>query len=700
MAQHVDDPATPEEREWRYDDWAAALCERFFSEEAAGLPVLFFIDEVTLADLHPSGDGETAVASLSSTVRLGLAFRDPKGCFRAYEDKARRWKIAGGEGCPPMLPLLAVCVLAATRMGSGSVSPQNYRHHLCALLGLPDDKMPDGFYDSMYILWGYLDWWLEVKHRGERGRSTIVEDSHFTHIGYPLSQTLFRTADRSRLDEFFRWFGLVPGEALPGDELVSYFRAWTPDKGLSPGAHRMLERSEYAPTLGRILTSYALQWDGTRSARTGSRNATLRIVLDAFPTIDLAFGALQPDGFPDRLSAEFRGRTIHAEASDGVYEVARVKPNDRVLRAGVTFRSGDCTLAFPGAPIHVLALDESLGGWSNVDTLAPGERHWILVAPEVWADTARILRANAQPDWRADELRADELRGWRLVRDVVVESAASGGSLGDLDVLRPTNRHRIALTGGLPLSASGSYMLGGLPDLWLPPAPDGSAGVQARLDGQLLPGESAQVRLADFVEDAGSREHTLVIDGGARRALRVIQPSLCAPPKQDLPSHDVVLGDDGSPSVHRPAGRGGDQADIRISGAYVSGPAVPARRQPVLLKRQAAGAWLLGANPTELEPVSAPPAPSWLGAVNLSARRYEHVPTIDAVWAIEEWQLEPIRRARLLNPVDPIELGETPTETMLAWAEMFLAETEVADDARDLWEMYGMLALEIVEGRS
>src|SRR4051794_39107116 len=126
------EPSGPaQERSWSYDDWTQALYEHFFGGDAAHLPVLFFIDEPTLAEIHPSRDGNIAAASLSEVVRAGLAYRDSKGYFRAYEDKARRWKISGGDGRPPMLPLLAICVLAATRMGSGSVSPQNYRHHLC-----------------------------------------------------------------------------------------------------------------------------------------------------------------------------------------------------------------------------------------------------------------------------------------------------------------------------------------------------------------------------------------------------------------------------------------------------------------------------------------------------------------------------------------------------------------------------------------
>src|SRR5205807_107039 len=118
------------------------------------------------------------------------------------------------------------------------------------------------------------------------------------HIGYPLSQTLFRTADVRRLSDFFRWISLAPSEEMTGDELLAYFRAWAPEKNLSVGARRMLETSEYNATLAAILQAYAAHWDGTRAGRSGARSAPLRVVVDPFPRLNIALVALQPEGFP------------------------------------------------------------------------------------------------------------------------------------------------------------------------------------------------------------------------------------------------------------------------------------------------------------------------------------------------------------------------------------------------------------------
>jgi hypothetical protein len=240
------------------------------------LPVLFFIDDDVLSDLHPSGDKAVAVESLSRSVRSGLVQPQPNGYFAGFERQGRRWKLAGGEARPPFLHVLALCVLAATRMGTGKVAPTNYRHHLCALLGLDDGKMPIGFRESLYYLWDVLTWWLDVRNGGALGISTVVEDKRFTHIGYPISQTLFRRSDARQLDDFFRWIGLQPGEAIDDDVLVAHFRAWAPGRGVSAGAVRMLAERQFDAAMARILAAYARHWDGTRSDVTAARRAALR----------------------------------------------------------------------------------------------------------------------------------------------------------------------------------------------------------------------------------------------------------------------------------------------------------------------------------------------------------------------------------------------------------------------------------------
>src|SRR4051794_15540919 len=108
--------------DWGSDEWCDALAARFFNPESAQLPVLFFVDEAVLAALHPSRDPVEAVRSLSRSARVGLVHPEPHGYFDGFERRGRTWKLAGGKGRPPFLHILALCVLAATRMGTDRVA--------------------------------------------------------------------------------------------------------------------------------------------------------------------------------------------------------------------------------------------------------------------------------------------------------------------------------------------------------------------------------------------------------------------------------------------------------------------------------------------------------------------------------------------------------------------------------------------------
>src|SRR3954447_22320266 len=123
-----------DESDWDSNAWCHGLADHFFGEDLAGLPVLFFVDEDVLATIHPSHDAQAATASLAAAVRGELCKPAPRGVFDAIEDRSRKWKVRGADGVPPFLHLLALCVLAASRMGTGGVVATNYRHHLCSLL--------------------------------------------------------------------------------------------------------------------------------------------------------------------------------------------------------------------------------------------------------------------------------------------------------------------------------------------------------------------------------------------------------------------------------------------------------------------------------------------------------------------------------------------------------------------------------------
>lgn len=655
--------------DWSSENWCDALATRFFGSHSAHLPVLFFIDEDLLADLHPSGDKTDAAASLSRAVRSGLT-PGHNGYFDGLERKGRRWKLAGGHGRPPFLHLLALCVLAASRMGTGTVAPTNYRHHLCALLSLDDAQMPDGFRDSLYYLWETLTWWLDVRNGGALGISTVVEDKRFTHIGYPISQTLFRRSDARQLDDFFRWIGLEPDEAIDNDVLIAHFRAWAPGQGLSAGAERMLAEPQFNAAIAKILAAYARHWDGTRSDPTGTRRAVLRIVVKAHPFVSVGLLGLQPNGYPDRLDGSLGGRTFTAVAEDGVFAL-RGEVEPRTLIRGLRLGSAECQLMLDGSEAHVLRLDTELGGWTSVDAIEPGQRHWILVSPEQRADVLAQLERTAQ-DHGGAAPGPGALRNWTVIRNIVFDRAAALG--GALASQRPSHRHRLTLRGGLPLPSQGAYLEGGAPDLWLPASPEETQRTLL-LDGVPLEAATEQIRLADHVEPTGGATH-VVEWAGTSRTFTTVASARRMPPPDAVAAHALDLDTEGRIIAHRSASAEGG---VRVRGALVDGPGAPRRHAPVLLNRLAQGAWLLGGAAGDIVEFAAPRTPAWLRRAGLYDRLYEARTDFDVAWVVERWKSAPHLRIRAVAPLEPV-VGTPGARGSALWFELLQTATLVSND--------------------
>ncbi|UGS35340.1 hypothetical protein [Capillimicrobium parvum] len=674
--------------DWGSAEWCTALAEHFFRPDVAQLPVLFFVDEDLLAALHPSGRRDAAVACLGRAVRSGLAGPEPRGYFDGFERRGRQWKLRGADGAPPFLHLLALCVLAATRMGTGSVAATNYRHHLCALLELDDAHMPAGFRDSLYYLWETLTWWLDVHLGGALGLSTIVEDKHYTHIGYPISQTLFRSADSLKLDDFFRWIALRPGEALDEDVLAAHFRAWAPGRGLSAGALRMVSEEQFGATIARILGGFARTWDGTASRAGNERRAVLRVVISAYPRVSVSLMAEQPDGFPTRLQGPFAGRTVTAMAQDGVFTLSG-SVEGRMLLRGLVLGSGDARLVLAGGEVHVLQLDPELGGWATTSSIEPGVRHWLLVSPSQSDDVlAQIGRCAQERGVETDAPGA--LRGWTIVRNVVFDDAAALS--GVLSSQRPTNRHRLTLRGGLPLRATSSYLAGGAPDLWLPVAPNDEPALTPLLDGDRLDVRGEQVRLADVIDASDSSTHVVSWAGTTRR-FTTVASAVRSPPPTQVPAHGVQVDTDGKVTAHEPPTID-PSLDVRIQGAVVEGPAVRPRPAPVLLHRGAQRAWLLGCHPGQVDEVQPPRTPAWLTRAGLTDRLYEARAAFDVAWLVQRWTLAPALRIRaVLDEMPSEDVGES-AEAVALWARLLLNATLIVrdDGAPERLDLYRVLA--------
>lgn len=645
--------------------------------------MLFFVDDEVLGEIY-GGDPGDAIESITDLVWNNLDHPELNGYFHSFERTGRRWKIEGGNGYPPFLHLLAICVLAATRMGSGDVGSNNYYAHFRDLIGLEGSSTPTGFGDSLDYLWDIYTWWLDERTAGHIGRSTVVVNARLSHIGRPISQTLFRRSDVRQLDEFFRWIGLEPDEdEMAEDVLVMYFRAWAPAGDLSLGAARLLQEEQYWPTLGRIIGAYARHWDGTRFDRDSARTAELRVVVRLRAPKSVSVEALQPDGYPDRLAGQLGSRSVSAAAEDGVFAVqGALEP--RHLLGGGTLGDVAARLTLPGSEVFILRLDTELGGWGSVAAFTPGERHFVLAAPTVAASVEHQLRRTSSSEVSVQP-GPGPFAAWRLVGDVVLQG---GEQLeGILEGRRATMRHRFALRGGLPLDAASSYLSGGAPDAWLPPAQAGLFWLT--IDGDRVDSLAGTIRLADYLPERESALHEIGYDAISRR-ISMLESHLLKPPAESAPGHLLEIAENGEPVTHRMVSRTEDADDgaVTIVGPHVRGSADRWSESPILLRRHVEQAWLVGANPGEVTEVTKPAEAQWMTELGLSCHLFEARAPFPVQYSVERYK--GAFRARDRGDLPPGDACAEPGD-VATWIWLLLwAELTTGDELR--WAAYRSLA--------
>jgi hypothetical protein len=690
-----------------HEEWAAALSEWFFRPEYSGSHVMYLVDDDALGEVY-GGDSEEARLSLVSAVRGKLRLRNHRQLFADIERATRLWKAANSDEPPPCLPLLAIAVLAATRMArSIDRAGNNYYGPFIELLDL-DVEEHDVVYsygESVPDLWEMLRWWLDLEHRGGLGLSTIVADTHFTRIGYADSQTLFASSDRDKLTRFLRWLGLRPGETIGDDELLAYFRLWTGGSGceLTLGAQTMLEEGERPRQLLGILKRVAAGWQGVSRDDQGRAEGTILITLRSFPRPELGIVAERPAGFPAELRVDSGAQAIDLEATDdgegGWYRIP-LELSGAALRDGVRLESEGRVLRLPAAQVHVLHKRPELGRWASVDRLRPGEPAWLIVNAGIARRVEEFLRRNARKSdedntWAWASRSEIAPAGWRLMRDVIVDATSdeSGDGLG---ALRPRFQNRLSLQGGLPLPrGSGVYLTGGEPDLWLPEAGDARLdvtvdGIERTADGPVL--KLSEIGLAEGSHEAcvGPISRGFSTQHGIAGVLPTVEESLGHAVLRE--THTVTAKTLGATSID------GHTREIWIIGASITDASeqTPSsardgiEARPIVLPVRSKGCILLGAIPGQITWVpNAPAKPTWMDIAALDYRVFEYSPSFEVVWILTEWAMLPRQRVRLRESIQPRSAPDERTEPMRAWATTILEwRPPDAPVANALWDSY------------
>jgi hypothetical protein len=671
---------------------------------------MFLVDDAALGAVY-DGEPSEAVSHLIGATRPKLRSRMPRQLFSDIERSTRKWKLSGGDGAPPCLPLLAITVLAATRMARGADrAGHNYYLPFIELLDLEVDEhdVIASYGESIPDLWKMLQWWLDERHAGDLGLSTIVSDSHRTWIGFADSQTLFHASDNDKLTRFLKWLGLAPGEQIGDEELLAYFRLWAARSkaDLTLGAQAMLEEGDSPRQLVEVLRRYADSWHGVVRDDHGRAEAPILITLRTFPRPELGLVAEKPQSFPAAFTVRHDDDELELNSDDpeddraGWYRTP-FPLTKAMLRDGITLTSEGRALRLAPAPLHVLHKHPELGSWASTTRLRPGEPAWLLVSEEIAEQVEGYVRDNARPTtvaarWSWVDRQDVAPSGWRLMRDVIIDPGPTESGDG-LDALRPRFQIRLSIRGGLPLPrGSDVYMTGGEPDLWLPEG-ENLAELDVTVDGIARSGVGDMMRLCrlDLVEGP----HEVKVGSISRAFATQRSAGEVAPTVDHRIGHAVAPSQLGNSALTLDATAvGGEDEEVVVVGATILGDATDAQasgveaasERPVVLPVSAKAFVLLGAVPGQITWVSrVPDKPAWMAVADLTYRVFEFSPRFPVVWVLTEWRLPPRERSRLRDALPPASIPTVLSDPVKQWATTVLEWHPPSDPATNpLWGKY------------
>ncbi|MBM4822108.1 MULTISPECIES: hypothetical protein [Streptomyces] len=456
------------------------MAREFFSEDRAGTPVLFFLDEPELVALRGGEDVEQLGPAVSSV----LSWHDNP--YAPVSERYRAWKWGKREDPPPCLPLLGSAVLAAANMRrtvQGPGAPAYYAR-LAEVLHPPWGGEQHGqrlerHYEAVADLWVELDGWLREKG-GTRGLSTIKRNPARSKIGYAQSQALVRASDHAALTRFFQTTGVTPNQAVDGARLLGDLAAWSHrhPQGLSKELRQALDSDGDKRLLEPLLVALVEGWDGNVSPGfvDGLRVVPLRLVLeDGFTGWDVRWHAEVVPGVPaDVLRYPGGEMRITSEPGDQTYEVTGSVPDPaNVINSGITAKGTKVALRVQGGrELLVLREDPVAGGWTETDVLTVFEPYRFLFRSSGQQQLQALVTGAGERWYQPEEA---PISGWQVTP--VLEFSDETGltqalAKAGFQNVRYSGARRLSLRNGLRVRPGwglrSHFLLGAEPDVMVP----------------------------------------------------------------------------------------------------------------------------------------------------------------------------------------------------------------------------------------
>lgn len=473
----------------RYRWWQETLANYFLKPQRG--PLVLFIDDEELRKIAP--DIDDPAGDLARAVRDASSYATGEYFSRVARGR-RLWKLGDRKTPPPVLPVLAITVLAATRMRSdGQALSTNYYRRLAESIepgaseprvtALRNEFSGDSFLDVV-DMWCTLDDWIR-EQGASVGVSTIRNHERLTRIGYPQSQALLTRSDRAELTRFFVALN-IRDSGLPDEySILRALEVWTTASQNRLGETFMsaLRGAETRGLIAAVVLACAAAWDGQVITKDGRRRIAIRLGLDLevwnaewlFPVQDGASDGIRLDGLfaadgPVLLTGNPPSQYYAVEDPPGV--------SIELIMHGFRLRGNEYAAEFPKAEVLILARDADTGAWSSTAGITPYETHLIAATGAESSAVSRVLTAAADKGWAIRRQGTRPLlpgfvlyEGVRFTDDLALQEALSEEpglrALGVAPALIP----RARFVRGLPLDrefAPNHYLLGGEPDLLLP----------------------------------------------------------------------------------------------------------------------------------------------------------------------------------------------------------------------------------------
>ncbi len=609
-----------------YTWWNSAIADRYFRAEEAGRPAYLAVDEDELSEIAAEAGRSAidAIEDFSGAARESLS-RAPN-LFRPWIRQLPTWR-ADGE-IPPYIALLALCVVAASRMQADPeerIAANDYYSRLNPLLGrLPHSGMPPGF-DEVRRLWSDLDAWLDHDLRGSRGSSPVTTPVFFVNIGYPLSQCALRVGDRHRLTDFFRSARLEPGDQVSDSRLLVLLKAWAvrPSSGLSNIGRRAIVHAEAGGLRANAIVAIAQrelsQWDGQLRDVRGRRRAECVVILTMRRgrVTGAKVFAPRPEGFPDTAtwdSAE--GPKQIRSATAGWYSQVPCRSIADLFRHGIALSHGRYAITWQPVPLVVFGktfVPES--GWMTVRQATPREEHVVAAARSLRHAIVPFLGQYAATGWKRAEGISELPPDWDLYTGVRIIETAQGDIPSGLDALVPRLNTATQVEGGLRLSP-GVYLMGGEPDLHISVGEGEMAELTIdTLTEALSPGtltlNLSEHRLHEGPHEIRAGERTIRFS--TTRTFGHVEPDHAGELAHVIEKHGSyqprsIFASDGASGPAKPGSVEVCGADIDAAPADL--PVNP--RPPAVLPHGFLKYEIIGPTPGELQTVTEPAKPTWL----------------------------------------------------------------------------------------